>query len=170
MQNSLKEWLKVQNSKANFDIALRKLLSYACSSWLCRFGVIETPKIALAKFVAANNSECNIAEWLEFPIKYVDEIALFCENSKDKPLPAGVLQTVPSILDLRNIKCPINAAKSRLVMECLPENSSIDIYLDDGLPIENVPEALVADGHSILKRQKKGKFWVLTVVKRNLIV
>jgi TusA-related sulfurtransferase len=50
-------------------------------------------------------------------------------------------------------------------MAGLPEGFRLKIYLDEGSPIENVPGALVADGHFVEKRQKNGNFWELSVVK-----
>ena len=71
----------------------------------------------------------------------------------------------PAILDLRGVKCPNNAMRSRLVMAGLPDGANLEIYLDEGAPIENVPGALVADGHIVKNRQKKGSFWAISVVK-----
>ena len=72
---------------------------------------------------------------------------------------------VPDVLDLRGVVCPGNAARSRLVMSGYPRGRVLKIDLDEGSPIENVPGALVADGCSILSREKKDGFWEISVVK-----
>jgi TusA-related sulfurtransferase len=82
------------------------------------------------------------------------------------PLPEALKGVVPTLLDLRGVVCPNNSMRSRLVMAGLPEGAELEIYLDEGSPIENVPGALVADGHVVKKRQKKEGFWSISVVKR----
>jgi hypothetical protein len=39
--------------------------------------------------------------------------------------------------------------------------------VSSGNPIENVPSALIADGHLILEREKKGDFWKIFILKQN---
>jgi TusA-related sulfurtransferase len=56
--------------------------------------------------------------------------------------------------------------RARLALAGLPEGFRIKIALDEGSPIENVPQALVADGHNVVFREKKANFWEITVVKR----
>ena len=72
---------------------------------------------------------------------------------------------VPALLDLRGVACPRNAVRSRLVMAGYPCGKVLEIWLDSGSPIENVPGSLVADGHKVLNREKKADYWVLKVVK-----
>ena len=57
------------------------------------------------------------------------------------------------------------AVTPRLVMAGFPAGRPLEIYLDDGSPIENVPGSLVADGIKVLSRKKTGNYWVLSVVK-----
>jgi TusA-related sulfurtransferase len=71
----------------------------------------------------------------------------------------------PKVLDLRGVVCPGNSVRARLVMGGFPVERTLDIYLDDGAPIENVPGSLVADGIKVLSRKKTGNYWTLTVVK-----
>jgi TusA-related sulfurtransferase len=50
-------------------------------------------------------------------------------------------------------------------MSGYPRGRVLKIDLDEGSPIENVPGALVADGCSIVSREKKDGFWEISVVK-----
>ena len=100
----------------------------------------------------------------------MDEIADFCEKAKTLPLPAALQGEIHSVLDLRGVKCPLNAARSRIVMSGYPAGKTLKIWLDDGSPIENVPGSLVADGHKVLSREKKSNYWEISVVKLNSIV
>jgi TusA-related sulfurtransferase len=46
-----------------------------------------------------------------------------------------------------------------------PRGKELEIWLDEGSPIENVPGSLVADGNKVVFREKKGDYWVIKVVK-----
>jgi len=55
------------------------------------------------------------------------------------------------LLDLRGTPCPINYVKVKLYLENLKPGTVIDVLLDDGEPIANVPPSLENDGHEILE-------------------
>lgn len=169
MQNSpIRRWIFTNKGSEGFDAALQKLMSFACADWIRReAGVVLPPEEALAKVVSVKIPGISLGEWMDSPQEYLDEIAVFCEKSKILPLPESLKGNFPDVLDLRGVVCPRNAARSRLVMAGAPAGHRLHIYLDEGSPIENVPQALVADGHIVENRQKKEDFWVLTVVKRD---
>lgn len=166
-KHALEKWMDAQKGTPGFEIALRRLISYACSEWFRRDNAVPIPPDeALARVLAADLSEYPLGKWLDSPARFAPEIADFCEKTKNVPLPLSLKGAFPELLDLRGVVCPNNAMRSRLVMAGLPEKFELEIYLDDGTPIENVPGALVADGHIVKKRQKKDGFWSITVVKR----
>lgn len=169
--NPIARWIQTNEKSEGFAENLQKLLSFACSNWIQRgSGVVLDPSSALAKVIAAHLDQYPVGTWLDSPKDYSSEIADFCEKTKNLDLPEVLKLDFPTELDLRGVVCPRNAARSRLVLSGLPEGFRIHILLDDGSPIENVPGALVADGHFVEKREKKGNFWVLTVVKRGIRV
>lgn len=164
-------WIVANGKMPNFAENLQKLLAFACSEWIRRdSGVVLSPEMALAKVVAAHIEHFPMGEWLDAPASYASEIGDFCEKIKVLPLPENLKQDFPKELDLRGVVCPRNAARSRLVMAGLPEGFRLQILLDDGSPIENVPQALVADGHFVENRHRNGNYWVLTVVKQGISV
>ena len=159
-------WIEANRETAGFSESLRKLLMYACVEWIRRgTSALLTPEEALSKVVCCALLEFPVGEWSENPEKYMDEIADFCEKVKILPLPAALQGEIPSVLDLRGVKCPLNAARSRIVMSGYPAGKPLKIMLDDGSPIENVPGSLVADGHKVLYREKKSNYWEISVVK-----
>ena len=166
-KSPLEKWVDAQKGSPFFEDVLRKLVSFACAEWFRRENLVPiSPEEALARVLAIRLPEFPIEKWLDSPARFALEIADFCEKTKILPLPKALLGTFPEQLDLRGVVCPNNAMRSRLVMAGLPEGAQLDIYLDDGSPIENVPGALVADGHIVKKRQKKEGFWLISVVKR----
>jgi TusA-related sulfurtransferase len=166
-KSPLEKWIEAQKDKPDFTEALKRLVSYACAEWFRRENLVPvSPEEALARLLATDLPAFPLGKWLDSPARFAPEIADFCEKTKVLPLPEALMGAFPQVLDLRGVKCPNNAARSRLVMSGLPDGFSLDIYLDEGSPIENVPGALVADGHIVKKRQKNGDFWVISVVKR----
>lgn len=159
-------WIQGNKDGENFDQALLTLVSYACAEWIRRVsGCVLRPDEALSKVVLARIPEYPLEKWMESTKDFLEEIADFCEKTKEIGLPPELNCDFPSVLDLRGVLCPKNAARARLVMSGFPEGRELQILLDDGAPIENVPGALVADGHKVVFREKKADYWVLKVVK-----
>jgi sulfite reductase (ferredoxin) len=67
--------------------------------------------------------------------------------------------------DFRGVKCPLNFVKAKLVLEALAPGALLEILLDDGEPIENVPASLESEGNTIIKKQAFGNYWSITVKK-----
>jgi len=67
------------------------------------------------------------------------------------------------IIDLRGTPCPINYVKAKLFIENLEKGDIIEILLDEGAPIENVPKSLENDGHKILNISKIENYYIVKV-------
>lgn len=159
-------WMEMNRGSEGFTESLRRLLMYACVEWIRRgTSALLTPEEALSKIVCCGLPEYPVGEWAEKPEDYMDEIADFCEKVKSMPLPESLQGEIPSLLDLRGVKCPLNSVRSRIVMSGYPAGRTLKIWLDEGSPIENVPGSLIADGHKVLSREKKGNYWEISVVK-----
>lgn len=69
-------------------------------------------------------------------------------------------------LDLRGVACPINFVKTRLFLDKINSGQSLEVWLDDGEPIESVTSSIAAEGHSILSsEQDSSGFHKLCLVK-----
>lgn len=53
-------------------------------------------------------------------------------------------------LDLAGVKCPMNYAKVKLMLETLDAGDELEVLLDVGEPVRNVPRSLGMDGHTIV--------------------
>lgn len=93
----------------------------------------------------------------EFPVRFQKE-----PKPKAELLPPAVTQSY----DLRGTPCPINYVKSKLKLEELHEEEILEIYLDDGEPIQSVPKSLANDGQEIVKIEKVKDFFKVTVRKK----
>ena len=57
-------------------------------------------------------------------------------------------------LDLRGISCPMNYVKAKLKLEEMEVGQVLELHLDDGDPIVNVPRSAKEDGNKILEVEK----------------
>ena len=52
-------------------------------------------------------------------------------------------------LDLRGTPCPINFVRTKLRLEQMSPGSLLEVWLDPGEPIEQVPDSLVMEGYQL---------------------
>ena len=69
-------------------------------------------------------------------------------------------------LDLRNVFCPINFVKTKLQLEMMEKGQVLEIIIDDGEPIQNVPKSIKEEGHKIVEVKKEGGHFRLKIEKR----
>lgn len=69
------------------------------------------------------------------------------------------------VYDLKGTPCPMNYVKAKLFLENLGLGDVVDIFLDEGEPVNNVPKSLQADGQEILNIEKLDGFYKVTVKK-----
>jgi TusA-related sulfurtransferase len=54
-------------------------------------------------------------------------------------------------LDLRGTPCPINFVRTKMKLEQMPVGDVLEVWLDAGEPIEQVPDSLKMAGYTIDK-------------------
>lgn len=52
-------------------------------------------------------------------------------------------------LDLRGTPCPLNFVRTKLKLEKMAPGSLLEVWLDPGEPIEQVPDSLRMDGYGV---------------------
>lgn len=64
------------------------------------------------------------------------------------------------VIDLRGVSCPTNFVKAKLALEDVETGDTLQILLDDGEPVKNVPRSLKAEGHKLLglKQAEEGHY------------
>jgi TusA-related sulfurtransferase len=67
------------------------------------------------------------------------------------------------------VVCPITFVKTKIALEELDDGQVLEIKLNDGEPIQNVPRSLKDEGHKItgVVKNEDGT-WRLTVIKGGL--
>ncbi|MFK0730825.1 MAG: sulfurtransferase TusA family protein [Gloeotrichia echinulata GP01] len=59
------------------------------------------------------------------------------------------LSSADAQLDLRGTPCPINFVRTKLVLEKMPAGGLLEVWLDPGEPIEQVPDSLTMAGYQV---------------------
>ena len=72
-----------------------------------------------------------------------------------------------ALLDLRGTPCPINFVRTKLRLEQMPLDSTLEVWLDPGEPIEQVPDSLTMAGYQLESIENRQDFFAL-FVKRPL--
>ena len=67
-----------------------------------------------------------------------------------QPAPAAEPVQDVTVLDLRGVMCPLNYVKTKLKLEMMDDGERLEVWLDAGDPIKNVPMSLRNDGHKVL--------------------
>ena len=75
------------------------------------------------------------------------------------------VEEIADSLDLKGVACPFNYVQAKVRLETMDVGQLLEITIDDGEPIENVPVSLSNDGHEVLDTKKIGKHYRLTIKK-----
>ncbi len=70
-----------------------------------------------------------------------------------------------AVLDLRGVVCPINFVKTKLKLESMEGGQVLEVVLDSGEPIQNVPKSVKEEGHRIVEVKKEEGFFRLKIQK-----
>lgn len=78
------------------------------------------------------------------------------------------MYSIDEKIDLSGVPCPLNSAKALLELELLEDGQILELTIDEGEPIMNVPSSLEIAGHKILDTIKnKNNTYRLLVRKGN---
>ncbi len=71
-------------------------------------------------------------------------------------------------LDLRGVVCPLNFVKTKLKLEEMETGKVLEVILDSGEPIQNVPKSVKEEGHRIIEVKREGEYFRLKIQKGGL--
>jgi TusA-related sulfurtransferase len=66
-------------------------------------------------------------------------------------------------LDLRGTPCPLNFVRTKLRLDRMAPGSVLEVWLDPGEPIEQVPDSLKMEGYTIEQLEDRSDFFALLV-------
>jgi TusA-related sulfurtransferase len=59
-------------------------------------------------------------------------------------------------VDITDVVCPVTFVKTKVALEELEEGEILQVHLNDGEPVQNVPRSVKDEGHKVLKLQDNG--------------
>lgn len=57
---------------------------------------------------------------------------------------------ITDTVDITDVTCPITFVKTKVALEELDDGDILEIRLNDGEPVQNVPRSLKEEGHKVL--------------------
>lgn len=69
-------------------------------------------------------------------------------------------------IDITDVTCPITFVKAKVAIEELEEGDILQIHLNGGEPLQNVPRSLAEEGHEVLRTEDNGDGTYELFVKR----
>ena len=63
-------------------------------------------------------------------------------------------KSIDATLDITDVVCPMTFVKAKVAIEELDKGQIIEIRLNEGEPLLNVPRSLKEDGHKVIDVQK----------------
>jgi TusA-related sulfurtransferase len=76
---------------------------------------------------------------------------------------ATVERTPDDRLDLRGTPCPINFVRTKLRLQTMQPGALLEVWLDPGEPIEQVPDSLTMEGYEVESIEDCSEFFQLRV-------
>ena len=70
--------------------------------------------------------------------------------------------------DLRGVPCPNNLIKVKMELKKIPKGSFLEVWLDKGQPLENVPRGLRGEGFQKLQVKSGKNYGVLTLQNQQI--
>lgn len=132
-----------------------------------RDSIVQLGRDVIALYATMDNS-------LKFAKEKEAAINASIESSKDDSKGASSKATAKQskkdskpdkIKDLRGVKCPMNFVKTKVELSSMQNGQILEILLDNGEPIENVPGSVKGEGHEILSQIQKDNFWQVLIRK-----
>lgn len=59
-------------------------------------------------------------------------------------------------IDITDVVCPITFVKTKVVLEDMEDGQILEVHLNDGEPVQNVPRSLKDEGHKVLELSQNG--------------
>lgn len=79
---------------------------------------------------------------------------------------ASLVQNRRNFKDLRGVACPMNFVQTKIQLSAIQSGDELEIWLDDGQPINNVPGSVRGEGHEVLEQQQIGDHWKVIIKKK----
>lgn len=149
---------------------------YISSSFRELFDIVENKSQLIEKkekIISLSENVIKLYDSMDTNFQFYLEDIINIENKPIKKSEEKVEQdkvtklthNIKRFKDLRGVACPMNFVKAKLELSFINSGDLLEIYLDEGEPIENVPGSLKGEGHKIVSIKKRGDYYSLIVEK-----
>ncbi len=116
---------------------------------------------------------CNNTKLLEELVSRVEKLFLSLDAGLKftiEPLTAKLSEqqssSQASKIDLRGVGCPLNFVKAKLALEKVDIGQTLEVLLDDGEPVKNVPASFTGQGQEVLEIEKQDDHFKVLVKRK----
>lgn len=101
-------------------------------------------------------------------IKLYESMDNTLKFAKEKEIKAEAPSSFSAVnfKDYTGVACPMNFVKTKMDLAKMKSGEVLEILLDDGAPIDNVPKSVQSEGHTIESTTQEGKSWRVRIVKK----
>ena len=124
----------------------------------------EYKSVSSVKSVGKENATKTEAEKSVSSVKSVGQKNGSKNEEKESAESAAISPDVKK--DFRGVMCPMNFVKTKIALTPMQSGQILEILLDDGAPIENVPGSVKGEGHTILSTEKIENYWKVLIRKK----
>ncbi len=83
------------------------------------------------------------------------ELKFGVEPFEESSAPGPDVENSDRTADLRGVACPMNFVKAKLELEKIEVGETLEVLLDNGEPVKNVPESFAGQGQEVLEIAEK---------------
>jgi len=76
------------------------------------------------------------------------------------------IETTKQTIDLRGVECPLNFVKAKLALEKIDVGQILEILLDEGEPVRNVPDSFAEQGQEVIEIKDSGDHFCVRVRRK----
>ena len=132
-----------------------------------------TPEFAVPMLDTLISSEHEVVGVITAPDKPAGRGMQLIESdvkkfAKEKELKVVESKTEEAVRfkDYSGVACPMNFVKTKMELSKLGSGDVLEILLDDGAPIDNVPKSVASEGHTVEATTKEGNGWRVRILKK----
>ena len=157
--------IEPRNDDELFDAFLNNFIAVGLIDQKYTFLIEKAKQNPNSDFIADKDSIYSLSDAVIELYENMDDSLQF-KTETTKPTPVEQNVSLIKTKDYRGVKCPMNFVKTKIELSALKSGDLLEILLDDGEPIENVPGSVKSEGHNILKQDRVGNYWSVLIQKK----
>ncbi|MCD7964019.1 MAG: sulfurtransferase TusA family protein [Rikenellaceae bacterium] len=87
-------------------------------------------------------------------------------KENNNPVEKKTIEPASAFKYLRGVACPMNFVQTKIMLSGMKPDQLLEILLDDGQPIANVPGSVRNEGHEVLSQEMHDGYWKVLIKKK----